>query len=281
MQNESFYLLPIPKEHDIIAGSTTGIIEGNEAEGLPFWFSRKSKKGEKKDEFERRLMKSYRKMNWPELVVLLSLLLHGCGGYTFYEDINQGKVSGTWDLSLTQSNVSVRETKLSITQDKRFDPFSGTTSDNATLTGTFDGNNFVITLNNSDGTTTTLPGSASKDWNTLSGTYTSTGSDGSGTWQANREIAPRGISVTPSAATLSCSLGQTASFLVTGGTPASYSVTASSNGSLVTISTDTLTTNGQFTVTATACAGANGTIVNLKVTDNASSVTVPVTISNP
>jgi len=47
MQNESFYLLPIPKEHDIIAGSTTGIIEGNEAEGLPFWFSRKSKKGEK------------------------------------------------------------------------------------------------------------------------------------------------------------------------------------------------------------------------------------------
>jgi hypothetical protein len=49
-------------------------------------------------------------MNWPELVVILSLLVHGCGGYTFYEDINQGKVSGTWDLSLTQSNVSVRET---------------------------------------------------------------------------------------------------------------------------------------------------------------------------
>jgi hypothetical protein len=81
---------------------------------------------------------------------------------------------------------------------------------------------------------------------------------------------------------LSCSLGQFATFVVTGGTRASYSVAASSNGSLVFISTATLTTNGQFTVAAaTACAGTNGTIVNLTVTDNATLVTVSVTISNP
>ena len=222
-------------------------------------------------------------MNWPELVVIMSLLVHGCGGYTFYEDINQGKVSGTWDLSLAQSNVSVRDTKLSITQEKRYDPFSGTTSDNATLTGTFDGNNVVITLNNADGTTTTLTGGASDNWETLSGAYTSTGSDGSGTWLANKEVPPAALSVTPSAATLSCSSEQTATFVVTGGTLASYSVTASSNGSLVTISTSTLTTNGQFTVKANACTAAttNGTIVQLNVTDNTTSVTVQVTISNP
>lgn len=219
---------------------------------------------------------------WSELVVLSSLLVHGCGGYTFYENINQGKVGGTWDLSLTQSNVSVRETKLFITQEQRYDPFSGTTSDNATLTGTFNGNNVVITLSNANGTTTTLTGSANDAWNTLSGTYTSTGPDGSGTWSANEEVAPAAIVVTPSAATLSCSLGQSATFLVQGGTPASYSVTASSNGTLVTISASTLTTTGQFTVTAaTACAGTNGTVVNLAVTDITTSVTVPVTISNP
>jgi len=228
------------------------------------------------------LMRRYRKRNWPELVVILSLLVHGCGGYTFYENIDQGKVNGTWDLSLTQSDVSVRGTKLFITQEKRYDPFSGTTSDNATLTGTFDGNNVVITLNNADGTTTTLTGSASDDWKTLSGAYTSTGSNGSGTWSANKEVAPTAISVTPSAAILSCSAGEIATFVVAGGTLASYSVTASSNGSLVTISTATLKTNGQLTVTAaTACAGTDGTIVNLTVTDNATSVTVPVTISNP
>jgi len=221
-------------------------------------------------------------MIWPWLVVLLCLLGHGCGGYTFYENINQGKVSGTWDLSLTQANVSVRATKLSITQEERFGPFSGTTSDNATLSGIFDGNNVVITLNNTGGTTTTLNGSASDDWNTLSGSYTSTGPDGSGTWLAKREIVPTPISVTPSSTTLSCSAGQSAIFFVKGGTLASYSVTASSNESLVTIDTTTLTTNGQFTVTAsTACTGASGTIVNLTVTDNATSATVPITISNP
>ncbi len=213
--------------------------------------------------------------------MILTLLVYGCGG-TFYTSVNQARVSGTWDLSLTASDVTVRETKLSLTQEKRYDPFSGTTADNATLTGIFEGNNVVITLSNADGTTTTLTGGASNDWNTLSGTYTSTGSDGSGTWSANREVAPTAISVTPSAATLSCSAGQSTTFVVRGGTLASYSVTTSSSGSLVTISTTTLTTNGQFTVTAsTTCAGTSGTIVNLTVTDNATSVTVPITISNP
>jgi hypothetical protein len=220
-------------------------------------------------------------MNWPELVMIVSLFVYGCGG-TFYTYIDQGKVAGTWDLSLTQSDVSVRATKLSIIQEKRYDPFSGTTTDNATLTGTFNGNDVVITLNNADGTTTTLTGSASNAWNTLSGEYTSTGANGSGTWSADREVAPRGISVAPTAATLSCSSGQSKTFVVSGGTPASYSVAAASNGTLVTISTTTLTTNGQFSVTAvTPCAGTNGTIVNLTVKDNATSVTVPVTISNP
>jgi len=226
-------------------------------------------------------MSGRRKTTWPELVVLSSLLVHGCG-YTYYSDINQGKVSGTWDLSLTQSDVSVRQTKLSITQENRYDPFSGNTSDNATLTGTFDGNNVVITLNNANGTTTTLSGGASNAWGTLSGTYTSTGSDGSGTWVANKEVVLAALTVTPSLATLSCSLGQTATFVVKGGTPASYSVTASSNENLVTISTTSLTVDGQFTVTAaTTCAGTNGTLVNLSVTDNTTSVTVPITISNP
>jgi hypothetical protein len=268
--------------------STTGIIGGKEGEGLFRVLREKQKKG-KSDEFERGRMTRYRKRNLQGLAVILFLLVHGCGDYTFYAHIDQGRVSGAWDLSLVQSDVSVRDTKLSITQEKRYDPFFGTTSDSATLTGSFDGNNVVIVLNNADGTTTTLTGSARNDWKTLSGAYTSTGSNGSGTWWASREVAPTPtptpvppVSVAPSAAILSCSAGQFATFVVTGGTLASYSVTASSNGSLVFISTATLTTSGQFTVTAaTACAGINGTIVNLTITDSASSVTVPVTITNP
>ena len=227
-------------------------------------------------------------MIWPELVMLLSLLVHGCGG-TFYEYVKEGRMDGAWDLSLAQSNVSVRTTKLSITQEKRFGPFSGATSDNATLTGTLDGDNIVITLSNADGTTTTLTGSASNFWNTFSGTYTSTGSGGSGTWSATREVATPtptptpAISVTPTEATLSCSLGQPAAFAVTGGTRASYSVTPLLNGSLVVISDGLLTTTGQFTVAAdTACAGANGTVVALSVTDHITTpVTVQITITNP
>lgn len=227
-------------------------------------------------------MRRCRKINWPELAVILSLVVLGCGGH-FYTDIDQGKVGGTWDLSLTQSNVSVRETKLSITQGKRYDPFTGTTSDNATLTGTFSGNNVVITLNNADGTTTTLTGGANNAWNTLSGAYTSTGSDGSGTWRADKEVAPTptAISVTPSTATLHCSAGDKQTFTVTGGTLANYSVTPTSNA-LVTIDFATLKTDGKFTVTAlTACPGTDGTTVDLTITDNATSAHVTVTISNP
>jgi hypothetical protein len=220
-------------------------------------------------------------MKWPVLVVILSLFVHGCGGH-FYTHIDQGKVGGDWDLSLTQSSVSVRETKLSITQEKRYDPFSGTTSDNATLTGVFEGNNVVITLNNSDGSTTTLTGGASNDWNTLSGAYTSTGPDGSGTWRADKEVAPPGISVSPQSATLSCSAGDSKTFTVTGGTLANYSVSPTSND-LVTIDVANLKTDGTFTVTANACTAAtvDGTTVDLTVTDSVTSVTVTITISNP
>lgn len=227
-------------------------------------------------------------MNWPGavflclLVVIFSLSVHGCGG-SFRKYPNQGEVSGTWDLSLTQSNVSVRETKLFITQEERYKPFSGTTSDGATLTGTLDDDNIVITLNNTGGSTTTLTGTVINGWKEFSGAYTSTGSDGSGTWIATKSVpTPTAISVAPLSATLSCSAGQSTTFVVSGGTRASYSVAISSNGSLVTLSTATLTANGQFTVTAsTDCAGTNGATVNLTVTDKATSVTVPVTISNP
>lgn len=216
------------------------------------------------------------------LIVILSLLVHACGG-TFLEYPDQGNVGATWNLSLNQSDVSVRVVQLFLKQEKRYAPFSGTTSDNATVDGTLNGDNIVINLDNADGSTTTLTGTASNAWGTFSGTYTSTGSDGSGTWRANRKSSPKAaISVTPSSATLSCSAGESATFDVTGGTPASYSVTASSNGSLVTLSTTTLTTNGEFTVTAaTACAGTDGAIVNLTITDKSTSATVQVTISNP
>jgi hypothetical protein len=72
-------------------------------------------------------------------------------------------------------------------------------------------------------------------------------------------------------------------FVVTGGIPSKYSVVASTNGTLVTLSAiTTSTTSGQFTVTANACSVANGsTIVNLLVSDTVTSVTVPVTILNP
>ncbi len=226
-------------------------------------------------------------MNWPEAVILClvivisSLSVNGCGG-TFRSYPNEGDVNGTWNLSLTQSNVSVRETKLSITQEERYHPFSGSTSDNATLDGTLDRENIVITLHNSDGSTTTLTGTVIDGWNEFSGSYTSTGSDGAGTWSANKVVGPKTLSVSPTSATLSCSAGESTTFVVSGGTKASYSVTASSNGSLVTISTTTLTTDGKFTVTAlTSCAATDGTVVNLTVTDTATTVTVPVTISNP
>lgn len=229
------------------------------------------------------------KINWPGalilclFVVISTLSVNGCGG-TFRAYPNEGDVNGTWNLSLTKSNVSVRETKLSITQEERYQPFSGSTSDGATLDGTLDRENIVITLHNSDGSTTTLTGTVVDGWNEFAGSYTSTGSDGSGTWSANRVVGPKALSVSPTSATLSCSAGEIATFVVTGGTKASYSVTASSNGSLVTISTTTLTTDGKFTVTAlTSCAGTSGTstVVNLTVTDTATSITVPVTVSNP
>lgn len=235
---------------------------------------------------EERTRKNH-KMNCPAvilclLIVVISLSVNGCGG-TFRKFPNQGEVGGTWDLSLTRSNVSVRETKLFITQEERYDPFTGTTSDNATLTGTVTGDNISITLNNADGSTTTLTGTVIDGWKEFSGEYTSTGSDGSGTWKATKSTpAPSAVAVTPSSATLSCSAGQSATFTVTGGTRSSYSVTTSSNGSLINLSTDTLKANGQFTVTAvTNCAGTDGATVSLTVTDTATTVTVPVTISNP
>lgn len=93
------------------------------------------------------------------------------------------------------------------------------------------------------------------------------------------------LAVLPTSTTLSCA-GTTGvssqTFVVTGGTPSKYSVVPSTNGSLVTISTTTLTTNGQFTVTAkNTCPGLDGTIVDLIVTDTATAVPVAVTISNP
>ncbi|HET6515374.1 MAG TPA: hypothetical protein VFG09_09475 [Thermodesulfovibrionales bacterium] len=193
-------------------------------------------------------------------------------------------MNGTWNLSLDRSNVSVRETELSLTQEERYGPFSGTSSDNATLTGTLNSESIVITLNNADGSVTTLTGVASKDWKSFSGTYTSTGSDGSGTWSLPKSVpAPAALSVTPSSATLSCSAGESQTFTATGGTRASY-VVGVTNLSLVTLDTSTLTTNGKFTVTASnACTGANGSIVTLTVTDTSTSdkVAATVTISNP
>ncbi len=225
-------------------------------------------------------------INWPKafhfclLGVVLTLSFYGCGG-TFRSFPGEGDVSGTWELVLVKSGVTVRSPQISITQKERFDDFTGTTSDGGTLTGTLSGNNTSITLNNADGSTTTLTGTLSDDWKSMTGAYTSTGPDGSGTWSATRPETPK-LVVAPTSAALSCSQGQSATFGVTGGTTADYTVVASTNGSLVTLSTSTLTTNGQFTVTAnTSCGGANGAVVNLTVSDGSASVTVPVTISNP
>jgi hypothetical protein len=227
-------------------------------------------------------------MNWPRissfflLVVFLSLPLYHCGGRirTFP---SQGEVGGTWNLVLIKDGVAVRSPQLSLTQEERYGDFSGATSDGASLTGTFNVNTVTITLNNADGSVTTLnDGEFSDDGRTISGTYSGTGSDGSGTWTATRPFTPPPLAVTPRSASLSCSLGQSQTFVVSGGSSANYSVVATQNGTLVTLSTTTLTTNGQFTVTAnTICTGANGTDVNLTVSDTVTSIPVTLTISNP
>ena|GEM_PF-3285402 len=232
------------------------------------------------------------RMNWIEafclclFVGMLALSVHGCGG-TFYEVQNQGDVAGTWNLVLTQPGVpTVRATQLTIRQDKRYDPFSGTTNDNATFTGTLNTNTVSIILNNPDGTVTTLTGTASSDWNSFSGTYTSTGTDGSGTWTADRNLPPPTIaplSVTPASSTLSCSGSsgsQSVTFQVKGGVRSSYSVT-NPNPNLVTLATANLTTTGFFSATANACTVAT-TTVSLSISDGTSTpVTVPVQVTNP
>lgn len=231
-------------------------------------------------------MRKFRNVYWPKvslfflLVVFLSLPLYQCGG-TFRTFPSQGEVDGTWNLVLTRDGVTERSPQLSITQNERYGDFSGTTSDGATLTGTFNVNIVTIILNNADGSVTTLNnGEFSDNGRAISGSYSSTASDGSGTWTASR--LPPSLGVTPKSATLSCSVGQPQTFTATGGSRANYSVVATQNGTLVTLSTTTLTTNGQFTVTAnTTCTGADGTVVSLTVSDTVTSIPVTVTISNP
>jgi hypothetical protein len=233
-------------------------------------------------------MRKCGKMNWPKvfsfflLAVFLSLPLYHCGGRirTFP---SQGEVDGTWNLVLIKDGVTVRSPQLSLTQKERYGDFSGTSSDGAMITGGFNVNTVTITLNNADGSVTTLNnGEFSDNGRTISGTYSSTGSDGPGTWTATRPFTPPSLAVTPQSASLSCSLGQSQTFTVTGGNRANYSVVATQNGTLVTLSATTLTTNGQFTVTAnTTCTEANGTVVNLTVSDTVTSIPVTVTISNP
>ena len=233
-------------------------------------------------------MRKGRNVNWPKvflfglLVVLLTLPLYHCGG-RFRTFPSQGEVDATWNLVLTKDGVTVRSPQLFITQKERYGDFLGTSSDGATLTGAFDVNTVTITLNNADGSTTTLNnGEFSNDGGTMSGTYTSTGADGSGTWIATKPFTPPSLSVTPQSSTLSCSAGQSQTFTVTGGSPANYSVVATLTGDLVTLSTTALTTNGQFTVTAnTTCIAVNGTAVNLTVSDVVTSTPVTVTISSP
>lgn len=214
------------------------------------------------------------------LGVILSLSLLGCGG-TFRSFPNEGDISGGWNLFLASSGVSAVAPKV-LTLAQSGGNITGTTGDGAIITGTIDGDYVALDLANSDKTATTLTGTISSDWKTMSGTYTSTGSDGSGTWNAAKiaPIAP--LAATPTSANLSCSgtTGATsATFTVTGGTLSKYSVTASTNAALLTLATTTLTTNGQFTVTANACSV--GGVVNLAVTDASTSITVPVTVLNP
>jgi hypothetical protein len=221
-------------------------------------------------------------------VVILSLSLFGCGG-TFRSFPNEGDVSGNWTLFLVSSGTSSIGPKV-MTLAQTDKNIVGTTADGALLTGTISGaDNITLILANADRTTTTLSGTAGPDWKTMSGTYTSTGSDGSGTWSATKILptptptpTPAPLTVAPAAVTLSCS-GQTGltstTFQVNGGTPSKYTVTASPT-TLVILSTTTLTTNGQFTVTANACS-APSAVVTLTVTDTVTSVNVTATISNP
>ncbi len=225
-------------------------------------------------------------MNWRKAlfvsisILIFSLSIYACGG-GFLEFPDEGNVGTKWNLSLSENGQSVRETQLILKQEKRFAPFTGTTDDGATVTGSLNGDNIFMTLENSDGSTTTLTGKAKNEWNTFSGTYESTGSDGSGTWIANRKAQAKALAVSPTSATLSCSIGESQIFTVTGGTVANYKVTASNN--LVTLDTSTLTTDGQFTVTAAACSAVSGSTVTLTVTDtsSAATVTATVTIANP
>lgn len=210
--------------------------------------------------------------------LILSLSLFGCGG-SFRSFPGEGDVSGSWNLVLTPTGASPLAAKL-CTLDQTDHNISGTTSDGGTITGTVSGKNIDLTINNAGGTTTTLTGTVGGDWKTMSGTYTSTGPGGSGDWSATKNILPQSLSVSPLTATLSCSAGTSQPFTATGGTRSKYSVTASTNATLVTLSTTTLTTNGQFTVTANACSGASG-VVQLDVTDSATTVKVSVTITNP
>ncbi len=213
-------------------------------------------------------------------VVISSLSLVDCGG-SFRSFPGEGDVSGSWNLVLTPSGASALAAKL-CTFDQTDHNISGTTSDSGTVTGSVSGKDIDLTLNNADGTTTTLTGTVSDNWKEMSGTYTSTGSDGSGDWSATKNVPVQSLSVSPKSATLSCSAGATQTFTATGGTRSKYSVTATTNSTLVTISTDTLTTNGQFTVTANTCTGSSGsTDVNLAVTDTATTVNVTVTVTNP
>ncbi len=227
--------------------------------------------------------------DWPKalllclFVVILSVSLFGCGG-TFRSFPNEGDVSGSWNLFLTPSGASTLAA-IPCTLTQTDNTISGTKSDGATITGTVSGNDVALTLNNLDGTTTTLAGTAGPDWKTMSGTYTSTGSDGSGDWSATKNLPPAPLAVSPTSAALSCSgttgVPTSQIFTVTGGTLSNYSVAASPTG-LVTLSTTTLTTNGKFSVTPGTCPASGTTaIATLTVTDTVSTVIVQVTISNP
>ncbi len=216
------------------------------------------------------------------LVIILSFYLFGCGG-TFRSFPGEGDISGSWGLALTPSGAS-ELAPVTATLNQTDGNISGTTSDGATITGTISGNNVDLTLNNANTTTTTLTGTGGGDWKTMAGTFTSTGSAGSGTWSASKNVS-KSLAVSPTSATLSCTGtagSQSQIFTVTGGTQSKYSVTAASNASLIALATDTLTTNGKFTVTAdSTCTGGASADVGLTVTDTATSINVTVTVTNP